>query len=244
MWDWISFRRGCLIGTVSGPAGFHPDWSEEGMAIARAVDWAPLEVQRDELSVPTKNALGPTLTVFLLPEGARDEVLARSAGQPSASPLLAAIEATGDLPDQEIADPFDNVHDVALERIKDMVSAMGARDMELLVAGVLRAMGYRTQVMPVGADREKDIIASPDGFGLETPRIIVEVKHRQAKIDSPTVRSFIGGRHRDDRALYVSTGGFTQEALLRGGPGAGSGGAVDARHARSHPHRALRQGGS
>lgn len=206
-------NRTYLIGTVSGPAKWHPEWDEEGMAIAREVAWESDEIQRDELSGPTKNALGPTLTVFQVPEHPREEMLARVAGRPAVTPIESVIDAAGDLPDQDIADPFDNIQDVSLERIKDMVSSMDHREMELLVAGVLRAMGYRTQVMPVGADRGKDIIASPDGFGLETPRIIVEVKHRQAKIDSPVLRSFIGGRHRDDRALYVSTGGFTKEAM-------------------------------
>ena len=30
---------------------------------------------------------------------------------------------------------------------------------------------------------------------------------------SQQLRSFIGGRHKDDRGLYVSTGGFTKDAL-------------------------------
>jgi len=29
---------------------------------------------------------------------------------------------------------------------------------------------------------------------------------------SPEIRSFLGGRHPNDRGLYVSTGGFTREA--------------------------------
>jgi len=74
-------NRTYLIGTVSGPALFHPDRTEEGMGIARPVDWAALEVQSDELSAPTKNALGPTLTVFMLPEHARAKVLARAAAK-------------------------------------------------------------------------------------------------------------------------------------------------------------------
>lgn len=73
-------------------------------------------------------------------------------------------------------------------------------------------MGYKTQVSPAGADRGKDIIASPDGFGFENPRIIVEVKHRREQMGSQQIRSFIGGRHKDDRGLYVSTGGFTKDA--------------------------------
>lgn len=29
---------------------------------------------------------------------------------------------------------------------------------------------------------------------------------------SQEIRSFLGGRHQDDKGLYVSTGGFTQDA--------------------------------
>lgn len=85
-------------------------------------------------------------------------------------------------------------------------------EMQELIAGILRAMGYKTQVSPAGSDRGKDIIASPDGFGFEHPRIIVEVKHRKGQMGTQQIRSFLGGRHPDDRGLYVSTGGFSKEA--------------------------------
>ncbi|WP_208852362.1 restriction endonuclease [Roseomonas genomospecies 6] len=84
--------------------------------------------------------------------------------------------------------------------------------MELFVAGLLRAMGYKTRVSPVGPDRGRDIFASPDGLGFEDPRIFVEVKHRSGAIGAPTVRSFLGGRRPGDRCLYVSTGGFARDA--------------------------------
>ena len=48
---------------------------------------------------------------------------------------------------------------------------------ELCAAAFVRAMGYRTTVSPRGADRGVDVFASPDGLGLEEPRIFVEVKH-------------------------------------------------------------------
>ena len=84
--------------------------------------------------------------------------------------------------------------------------------MQRLIAGLLRAMGYKPRVSPPGADRGKDIIASPDGFGFESPRIVVEVKHRKGAMGSTEIRSFLGGRHKDDKGLYVSTGGFTKDA--------------------------------
>jgi len=74
-------------------------------------------------------------------------------------------------------------------------------------------MGYKTRISPAGPDKGKDIVASPDGFGFEQPRIVVEVKHRGSAISSPDIRSFLGGRHPDDRGLYVSTGGFTKDSF-------------------------------
>ena len=109
-------------------------------------------------------------------------------------------------------DPLLGMEALAFERIKDKINSLDWDEMQNLVAGVLRSMGYKTQVSPAGADRGKDIIASPDGFGFENPRIVVEVKHRKAQMGSQELRSFIGGRHKDDRGLYVSTGGFTKEA--------------------------------
>jgi restriction system protein len=73
-------------------------------------------------------------------------------------------------------------------------------------------MGYKTRVSPPGSDRGKDIVASPDGFGFESPRIVVEVKHRESTVSADQIRSFLGGRHKDDKGLYVSTAGFTKDA--------------------------------
>ncbi|MFR3274542.1 MAG: restriction endonuclease [Collinsella phocaeensis] len=53
---------------------------------------------------------------------------------------------------------------------------------------------------------------SPDALGLESPRIVAEVKHRKGAMGAPAVRSFIGGLRAGERGLYVSTGGFTKEA--------------------------------
>jgi restriction system protein len=62
-----------------------------------------------------------------------------------------------------------------------------------------------------GSDRGKDIEASPDGLMLTEPRILVEVKHRNGQMGSQQVRSF-GSVLRQQKGLYVSTGGFSKEA--------------------------------
>lgn len=110
------------------------------------------------------------------------------------------------------ADMLDNIRDQSKEFIKDKISRLDPYEYQDLVSGLLRAMGYKTRVSPPGADRGVDIHASPDGLGFEQPRIVVECKHRNGSMGAPEIRSFLGGRHQDDKSLYVSSGGFTKEA--------------------------------
>ncbi len=100
----------------------------------------------------------------------------------------------------------------AFEIVKDRINKLDPEDMERLVAGLLRAMGYKTRLTDPGPDRGVDVLASPDGLGFESPRIVAEVKHRTSTIGSQDIRSFFGGRHGDDKGLHVSTGGFTKDA--------------------------------
>lgn len=197
-------NRTYMIGTVTGNSQYRPEWVEDSMPLVRTVKWQPGEIGRDLLGTATKNSLGSTLTVFLLPETAAAELRAVAAGQPLTEPAEDAAD--------DAVDSMADIQSVALEHIKDRVNALEWSEMQELVAGILRAMGYKTQVSPPGADRGKDIIASPDGFGFENPRIVVEVKHRAQQMGSQDLRSFLGGRHKDDRGLYVSTGGFSKDA--------------------------------
>lgn len=210
--DWVitysPANRTYLLGKITSDFQYRPEWQEEGMGIARQVKWNTQEIDRDRLSTATKNTLGSTLTVFLLPDFAALELLQDK--KPAAEVLTQQPLLTED--DEGLSNPLRDMESLAFEAIKDRINSLDWDEMQNLVAGVLRSMGYKTQVSPAGADRGKDIIASPDGFGFENPRIIVEVKHRREQMSSQQIRSFIGGRHKDDRGLYVSTGGFTREA--------------------------------
>ena len=106
----------------------------------------------------------------------------------------------------------DDILNQSTELIKDLVMSLDWDEMEELIAGLLRAMGYKTIVSPAGLDKGKDIIASPDGLGLEDPKILVEVKHRNSTMGAPNIRNFMGVLQQNNKGLYVSTGGFSKEA--------------------------------
>lgn len=216
MGDWVvtysPSYRSYMLGRVRSASEYRPEWADDGMALARAIEWLPVEIYRDALTQPTKNSLGSTLTVFMVPEHAMQELLA-IANEDNFAKTQVAVLADDRVVDEEIVDPFKDIEVRAREAIKDMISALDWSQMQELIAGILRAMGYKTRVSPAGSDLGKDILASPDGQGFSDPRIIVEVKHRVAKSTSEHIRNFTAGRHANDHGLFVSTSGFTKDAI-------------------------------
>lgn len=199
-------RRVYLVGEISGPYRYDTAIDPED-AQYRPARWQG-EVSRDLLSVESRNSLGAISTLFRIPSEVASELRrALAAGRQPKSEQNSALAT-----EAEEADLFKSMENRAHEFIKDKVNALAWDDMQELVAGLLRALGYKTRISEAGPDRGKDIVASPDGFGFESPRIVVEVKHRSGAMGAPDLRSFLGGRHPDDKGLYVSTGGFTREA--------------------------------
>lgn len=170
----------------------------------REVKWTGV-LNRDDLSTSAKYKLGAINTIFKINEEAVDEILELLKGKK---------EKKEDIEEQksEIETIKEDYIANAHEFIKDKVMTLGWEDMQELVAGLLRGMGYKTIVSPKGPDRGKDITASPDGLGLTQPRIFVEVKHRSGQIGSGDIRSFIGGLRSGSNGIFVSTGGFTKDA--------------------------------
>jgi restriction system protein len=193
------------LGAVTGDYAYHPEYDPE-LVHTKAAKW-DRQVSRDVLSAGTKNSLGSISTIFCLSAEAAEELL--SSGQNGKT------VQTADSVDDETEGETEIRRDTeerALGFLQDKLSKLDWAEMQELVAGVLRAMGYKTRVSPAGPDRGRDIIASPDGFGFQAPRIVVEVKHRKGTMGAPEVRSFVGGLRQNDNGLYVSTGGFTREA--------------------------------
>lgn len=199
-----SARRVYHYGTIESDALYDAGKIAE-LPRYRKVKWEA-EISRDDLTSGTKNRLGGISTLFLIATESAEELAALAKGKP-----IAPAQNTEE-PETETEVLAENVRKQSEELIKDRIVRLLPEQMEELVAGLLRAMGYKTRITPKGADRGVDILASRDGFGFEPPRIVVEVKHRKESMGSQEIRSFLGGRHKDDKGLYVSTGGFTKDA--------------------------------
>ncbi|GGX66955.1 restriction endonuclease [Litorimonas cladophorae] len=199
------------IGKSKGGYRFNDSFEHDDHGNIISVDWT-LEVARDDLLPRTKNSLGAISTLFKIPDHAMRDLLDTSAGEPPVGKSVEPRDNENDTED-DIAFTLEAIETRAADIIADKLVRLSWEDMQEVVAGVLRGMGYKTDVSPKGPDRGKDIIASPDGLGFSDPRIIVEVKHRAStSMGASEIRAFLGGRQDGDKCLYVSTGGFTKEA--------------------------------
>jgi len=191
-----------MIGEITGDYEYNTKLIEYHHI--RKVKWLG-KIERDGLSTKTKNSLGAISTIFKVPEESREEILDLLEGK-------SGEERSDENEEDEMDIIKEDLIGKANEFIKDRILKLDWEEVQELVAGLLRAMGYKTMVSPRGPDRGRDIIASPDGLGLEDPRIVVEVKHRVGQVGSKEIRSFLGGLRQGIKGLYVSTGGFSKDA--------------------------------
>jgi restriction system protein len=191
------------IGEITSDYEFDPNTITQ-YPHKRTVTWKR-NVSRDILSTATKNSLGSTLTIFKISPSAVSEIMVGKVNMEQME--LAATDEP-----ETLETIKEDIEAKATEFIKDRLTRLDWEEMQELVAGILRGMGYKTLVSPRGADRGRDIMASPDGLGLENPKIMVEVKHRTGTMGGPEIRSFLGGLRANDKGVYVSTGGFSKDA--------------------------------
>lgn len=108
---------------------------------------------------------------------------------------------------------FEQAEEQAWGEIERYLGAMPPYDFQELVAALLRAMGYSIGwIAPPGKDGGVDIVAFNDPLGTRPPRIKVQVKRQQGKVNVDGLRSFMALLGADDVGIFVNAGGFTKDA--------------------------------
>jgi restriction system protein len=117
-------------------------------------------------------------------------------------------------PQQNPTATLDQTQELASTGLKDQINLRNAYEFQDLVAALLRGMGYYTPfVAPKGKDGGIDVIAYRDPLGTISPRIKIQIKHRDSTASVQEVRELMGLLQKDgDVGMFVSTGGFTADA--------------------------------
>ncbi len=116
--------------------------------------------------------------------------------------------------EKDIEATLEDVQSRALDGIKAYIDLKNPYEFQDLCAALLRGMGYYTPfVAPRGRDGGIDIIAYRDPLGTVTPRIRLQIKHRDSKATGAEVHQLLGLLRNDgDVGIFISTGGFTPDA--------------------------------
>lgn len=189
---------------------------------ARTVEWLRPDVPRDAIKQDLLYSLGATQTVC---EISRNDALRRieavvvTGRDPGPNNLPATMVGKTSVvaslePEQSLVD----LARVARDQIeRHIASHFAGHAFTQLIAAILRAQGYQTQVSPAGADRGIDILAGQGALGFNSPRLVVQVKSGDVVTDQPTLQSLIGciADTQADQGLLVSWSGFTSPVRQR-----------------------------
>lgn len=163
--------------------------------------------------------LGSAMSIFTPSKNnavARLEHLLAHGTDPGAAGAPLSSATTVGASEQAVDEPelSANIEEVALDQITSKVSEeFAGHGLAALVAAVLEAEGYRCTVSPPGPDGGVDIAAGRGPLGLDSPRLVVQVKSG-AQIGAPVVSQLHGvmSTYGADQGLLVAWGGLTKQA--------------------------------
>lgn len=207
------------IGLITGPYKAGPNGE-----VQRTVEWLKTDLPRDTFRQDLLYSFGAFMTVCEISRNnALDRVKAvlatgKDPGDGSTPDLPGkTLVNLGDETEEASDQPID-LTQIARDQIeKRIASVFVGHDFTNLVAAILRAQGYQTRVSPPGADNGVDIVAGSGPLGLESPRVVVQVKSGSVTVDQPTLQGLIGSTQdtQADHGLIVSWGGYTSAVRRR-----------------------------
>jgi restriction system protein len=162
---------------------------------------------RDLLPQRLLYSLGSLLTLFRF-DGAEEALAILRSGH------VPATEAGSVEPVPEVAVPEGAIAEDSEARgqelIQHLLTSLDDDQLEMLVGGLIRSMGYYTRMAGAGADGGVDVHAARDPLFSVPPFLRVQVKARPKTAMPPQdLRALAGVLAPGERGIFVSTGGFT-----------------------------------
>lgn len=118
--------------------------------------------------------------------------------------------STDDGEDESVATTAEEIVETTKDFIlKELSKNLKGYELEVFVADLLNAMGYRTSISAYGGDSGIDITAYKDEL---PPRILVQVKSQDGDIKETTIQSLKGAMREGDYGLFVTLSNYTKNA--------------------------------
>ena len=198
------------VGVVTGPYEFREAPPVASYPNVRAVKWER-KFSRDELPKRMLYQVGGLMTVFK--PSSQEAFRSFLVGAPTSTGVEGG-ESEGDEDAAETGLLYDELKAKTSELISAKVAELDGYETQDLVAGILRSLGYFTDVAAEGKDGGVDVRAAKDPLMVEAPLLKVQVKARPNSSSGPAeIRELAGLVDSPaERGFFVATGGFTRDA--------------------------------
>jgi restriction system protein len=176
----------------------------------RAVKWIKA-VPRSGIPQDILISMNSSLTVFGVSRNDAEARLSPILAPPTGA--SAELEVGAEPGDREAIDVEETARDGIIKFIQ---CRFKGHDLTRLVEAVLKAQGYATKMSPPGPDAGVDIFAGSGPFGMDQPRLCVQVKSGNNPEGQGTFNELLGAVSKFDseQGLLVSWGGFTNPVKL------------------------------
>ncbi len=201
------------FGRVTGAYKYEPG-APESMRHQRSVMWIREDVPRDAIDQDLRYSLGAFLTVCQVKRNDAEARITALLSGPARSTSGSGTPAAADGPVSEQA-ALINLGELSRDQIRQRLAArFQGHELARLVAELLAADGFVTDVSPAGPDGGVDILAGQGGMGFDGAMLAVQVKSGSGVVDAGTLRELQGvmANFGASRGLLVSWGGFTKTA--------------------------------
>ncbi len=204
------------LGRVKGPYKYAKVGSE--LRHVREVEWIRPDVPRSVFGQDLLASFGAFMTVCNITRNNAEERIAavlQGKPDPGFTPSTTGVPK----PESVVGEDESPGHDLTLAANDQIVAHIQSKfqghALSWLVDSVLVADGWTTKVSPPGPDGGVDILAGRGPFGLDAPRLCVQVKSQNSPADVTIYRTLQGSMQsfKAEQGLLVCWGGFNKVVL-------------------------------
>lgn len=209
------------FGRITKPYHYEANEPDISKRHRLGVDWFRKDVPKSLVKQDLLYQLGSALTFFVVGNNDapyRLDALMNGKSDPgSRTSMTQVVPAQSSLPEeqQDASEVIFNLEEVAQDVIaRKLQEDFKGHELSELVEALLTAEGFLCRNSPPGADGGVDVLAGRGPLGMDSPKLVVQVKSQTTAVSDTVLQQLNGAIHRfqADQALLVTYGGVTGPA--------------------------------
>lgn len=221
----LSIRATSQVAIGEVTKGYHylADQEDPNQRHVLGVKWLKTDIPKTAFKQDLLYQMGSALTVFRLGNNDAEyrlEQVLTTGKDPGARTAFSSDTVTSSKPkDLDVSDSVEteslDLEQIAQDEIaKRLEEDFKGHELSELVSALLTAEGFSCFMSPPGSDGGADVLAGMGPLGMDSPKLVVQVKSQTSPVSDTVIQQLDGAirRFKADQALLVTFGGVTGPA--------------------------------